>query len=214
MRATVSASRHAALDPPRDGLQQLVPDRVPKLSLIALNRSRSRNSTATRLPAPPCCRERDLEAIEEQDPVRQSGERIVLRLVLGARTFVHLEHEVHGDEEWQDARSGQHCRQLRRLARCTLHREQRRREQRQPQRCREPSGTQSGRTHHRVVDPPAKRRHERSRGPEAHTGEPQNLDPPDWDLENVERPEREHRIDDEQACERAGDVQETVGLGT
>ena len=108
--------------------------------------------------------------------MRESGERIVLRLVLGARTFVHLEHEVHGDEEWQDARSGEHRRQLRRLARRTLHREQRRREQRQPQRRGEPSGpSRGGRTAAWLT----RRRSDgmrASRGPEAHTGEPENLD--------------------------------------
>ena len=40
---------------------------------------------------------------------------------------------------------------LRRLARRTLHCEQRRREQRQPERRREPAGTQLGWTHHGLV---------------------------------------------------------------
>ena len=204
----------ASLDPPRDGLEELVPDRVAQAVVDRLEPIEVEEQHRDVLAGPPCGPERNLEAIEEQDTMRESGERIVLRLVLRARTFVHLEHEVHGDEEGQDARSGQNCGQVRRLARGTLHREQRRGEQRQPEGCREPPGTQSGRTHDRVVDRPAERRHERGRRPEAHTREPQNLEPAGRDLEHAERSEREHRIDDEQARECGSEVHEAVGFGT
>ena len=60
--------------------------------------------------------------------------------------------------------------------------------------------------------PQSQRRHEGSGGPEAHTGEPHNLELPDRDVERAEAPERERRIDHEETPERAGEVRVAVGL--
>ena len=211
MSASADASARSATRRPGGAR---FPTAWPRLSLIALNRSRSRNNTATCLPvrraAPSATSRRSRNRTRWGSPVRGS----CCAWYSGGGTFVHLEHEVHRDEEGQDARSGQNRGQLRRVARGALHREQRRREQRQPNvAASRPVPKRGGRTN-------AWSTARRSDGVSA-TAAPRHTQA---SLRSSNRPtgmwstpserERKHRIDDEQARQRAGDGDEAVGLGT
>ena len=73
-----------AVRPPSD--EETSPAAWPRLSLTSLNRSRSRNRTATLFPSADRPGQRLLEAVEEKAAVGQPGERVV-EGVVGERRF-------------------------------------------------------------------------------------------------------------------------------
>ncbi len=80
-RATVSLERTACLSRGAAAASSSSPTSWPRLSLTSLKRSRSRNRIAVGALAAAQALDRLLQAVHEQHPVGQAGERIVQRPV-------------------------------------------------------------------------------------------------------------------------------------
>ena len=83
-RATVSTWRRHDLMRSATSISTRSPNWWPRLSLMCLKRSRSRNSSANDVPSRCAIDERELDAIGQQPPVGQPGQRVGVRELLDA----------------------------------------------------------------------------------------------------------------------------------